>query len=61
MEGQGSKLVYGIGLQLLTLAIALLTVFALVWVASKAWKSGQRTAPAAGSGSAHASSEKAAA
>ncbi len=60
MEGQGSKLVYGIGLQFLTIAMALLTVFAIVWVASKAWRTGQNTRTSSGSASTPASPEKAA-
>ena len=60
MEGQGSKLVYGIGLQLLTLAITFLVIFGIVWVASKAWKTGQNTRTSSGASSTAASSEKAA-
>lgn len=41
MEGDSKKLVYAIGLQVLLLAVALLTIYAIVWAASKGWKSGQ--------------------
>ena len=43
MSQEGSKIVWGIGMQLTALAITLLFVFAIVWVASKAWNTGQRT------------------
>jgi hypothetical protein len=41
MEGNSKKLVYAIGMQILLLAIALLTIYAIVWAASKGWKAGQ--------------------
>jgi hypothetical protein len=41
MEGNSKKLVYAIGLQILLLAVALLTIYAIVWAASKGWKAGQ--------------------
>jgi hypothetical protein len=41
MEANSKKIVYAIGMQILLLAVALLTVYAIVWAASKGWKAGQ--------------------
>lgn len=35
------KLVYTIGMQIMLLAVALFTIYLIVWVASKGWKAGQ--------------------
>jgi hypothetical protein len=37
------KVVWGIGAQLLALAVLLLTVYLIAWAASKAWKKGQES------------------
>lgn len=41
MEGDAKKIVWTVGAQMLALALGLLTVFLIVWAASKAWKKGQ--------------------
>lgn len=41
MEGNANKIVWTVGAQMLALALGLLTVFLIVWAASKAWKKGQ--------------------
>jgi hypothetical protein len=42
MEGDTKKIVWTIGAQMIALAIGLLTIALIVWVASKAWKKGQK-------------------
>jgi hypothetical protein len=41
MENNAGKIVWTVGAQMLALALGLLTVFLIVWAASKAWKKGQ--------------------
>jgi len=41
MEANSKKIVYAIGMQILLLAVALFTVYLIVWAASKGWKAGQ--------------------
>lgn len=41
MENDGKAVVWTIGAQMIALAIGLLMVALIVWVASKAWKKGQ--------------------
>lgn len=41
MEGNTKKIVWTIGAQMIALAIGLLMVALIVWVASKSWKKGQ--------------------
>lgn len=41
MEANSKKLVYAIGMQILLLAVALFTVYLIVWAASRGWKAGQ--------------------
>lgn len=41
MEGDAKKIVWTVGAQMLALALGLLTVFLIVWAASRAWKKGQ--------------------
>lgn len=38
MEGDAKKVMWAVGAQMLALAIGLLTVYLIVWAASKAWK-----------------------
>lgn len=38
MENEAGKTVWMIGAQMMALAIGLLTIALIVWVASKAWK-----------------------
>jgi hypothetical protein len=41
MENEAGKTVWMIGARMMALAIGLLTIALIVWVASKAWKKGQ--------------------
>lgn len=41
MDGDAKKVFWTVGAQMIALAIGLLTVFLIVWAASKAWKKGQ--------------------
>lgn len=41
MENDGKAVVWTIGAQMIALAVGLLMVALIVWVASKAWKKGQ--------------------
>jgi ABC-type phosphate transport system permease subunit len=42
MENDAKKIVWTIGAQMIALAVGLLTIALIVWVASKAWKKGQK-------------------
>ena len=42
MENDGKQIVWTIGAQMMVLAVGLLMVALIVWVASKAWKKGQK-------------------
>lgn len=48
MENEAGKTVWIIGAQMMALAIGLLTIALIVWVASKAWKKGQAESNYAG-------------
>ena len=48
MENEAGKTVWMIGAQMMALAIGLLTIALIVWVASKAWKKGQAESNYAG-------------
>lgn len=48
MENTTGKIVWTIGAQMVALAVMLLTVALIVWVASKAWKKGQAESNYAG-------------
>jgi len=48
MEGDAKKVVWTIGAQMVALAVGLLTIALIVWVASKAWKKGQQESNYAG-------------
>lgn len=48
MENTTGKAVWMIGAQMMALAIGLLTIALIVWVASKAWKKGQAESNYAG-------------
>ena len=37
---EGKKIMWTVGAQMITLAVGLLTIALIVWVASKAWKKG---------------------
>lgn len=41
MEGDTKKVLWTVGAQMIALAVGLLTLALIVWVASKAWKKGQ--------------------
>jgi hypothetical protein len=41
MENDAKKIVWTIGAQMMALAIILIFVALIVWIASKAWKKGQ--------------------
>ena len=41
MEGDAKKIVWTIGAQMITLAVGLVMVALIVWVASRSWKKGQ--------------------
>lgn len=43
MEGDAKKVMWTVGAQMLALAIGLLTVYLIVWAASKAWKKGSES------------------